>query len=158
MGKGNKTRFTSSYNLWEHTLPTRFKVDKTELNEPIRRFFNNVIAISYNKGYSLTVLVSKLKEEQSINLSRARLNELAGRGKYAGQPYKGYLYFEWLFAIAKFLGQDFNVMMTNDFTISDSIRDSVSSYWAGKGKGSMAGRVDMSRSTFPEAVNYVVNR
>ena len=155
----NNTRwFNGSYCLWEQQFPKRYEVFKEEYNRGINRFFRNFIVVCCNKGYSQGLFLAKLKLNHGISLSRDRLKELAGIGRYAGRPYRGYLTYEWLYAISVFWEQDFVVMISEEFTTEEGVMDRVSNYWAGMGKGRRAGQPDLTRNSFPDALNYVVKR
>lgn len=158
MVRHNRTRFNTSFCLWEAQFTTRYEVDKMDYTRSINRFFRNFLCCCYNNGFSQQVYLDKLRQEHGIKVSRHRVMELAGLGRYAGVAYKGYLAFEWLFAISSFCKQDFAIMMRDDFTIDPNVKYSVTRYWAGTGKGRRAGQPDLTRNSFPEALNYVVKR
>lgn len=154
----NRSRFNTSFCLWEAKFTTRYEVDKMAITFSVNRYFKNFLCCCYNNGFSQQGYLDKLRKEHGIKLSRHRVMELAGLGRYAGVAYKGYLSFEWLFAISVFCKQEFSTMMTTDFTTEPNVKYSVTRYWAGKGKGVRAGAIDLTRNSFPEALNYTVKR
>ncbi len=158
MVRSNKRRFNSSYGLWENRFPMRYGADRIGATVHINRFFRNFLACCYNRGFSHRVFLDKLNKEHNITLSIDRVRELAGVGRYAGQPYKGFVSYEWLYAIAYFCGYDLIEMMSNELQYSEELKDRVLNFWAGSGKGVRAGQPDLTRYSFPEAVNYVVKR
>lgn len=158
MGKDTKKRFNSSFSLWENKFPLRYGASRVGATVHINRFFSNFLAVCINNGFSYNIYLEKLYKEHGIKISIERVKELAGVGRYAGLPYKGFVNYEWLYAISVFCGYDLIIMLTADFSINDKVKDSVAHYWAGAGKGVRAGAVDLTRNCFPEAINYVVKR
>ena len=153
-------RFNSGYSLYFSQFTTWYNVDKTEFSEVVNRFFRNFMVICYRKGYSQKLFLEKLRQDNRVILSRERVKELSGIGRYAGRGYKGFVSFEWLFAIAKFCGSDLCTMLTVEmYNDSDVvIKDRVKKYWAGVGKGVRAGAVDLSNDVFPEALQYIIKK
>lgn len=158
MVKDSKRRFNSSFSLWENQFTLRYGASRIGASVHINRFFSNFLAVCINNGFSYNVYLEKLYKEHGIKISIGRVKELAGMGRYAGRAYKGFVNYEWLYAISVFCGYDLIIMLTEEFSINDRVKDSVTHYWAGYGKGARAGAVDLTRNSFPEAINYVVKR
>jgi len=158
MVKDSKKRFNSSFSLWENKFTLRYGADREGASKHINRFFKNFLAVCINNGFSYNIYLKKLEKEHDIKIGIDRVKELAGVGRYAGRVYKGFVSYEWLYAISVFCGYDLIIMLTAEFTINDKVKDSVTHYWAGYGKGGRAGAIDLTRNIFPEAINYVVRR
>ena len=151
--------FRAVFNGWRpcesKRAATWWGMSRLKISGGLELFFRNFVSIGYSKGFSSSVYLIKLYKERNIKLSRERLKELQGIGRYAGVGYCGFISYEWLYSISDFCGVAFTDMFSHDFSslVTEDKRKLISKFWAGRGKGSR-GVADFTMNMCIEALNY----